>query len=115
MCEVEDSNEPLNECVGCYEDGITDLEELILKPWLEAQGLNEQSTVDILGMNVGWQRTRAKGSCVPTTQDILDIMRINGDWKLVFEIKGNLIVIVRYSHDEPTGSVWEIHSRGRRK
>ena len=106
--------EPADECYGCYKDSLYDLQEL-LGTWRTAQGIDEETTVDLLGMNVGWQRTRAKGVCLPKVHDIMDIMKINGDWRMVFKIQGNLLTIWRYSHDEPTGSVWEIHSRGRRR
>ena len=62
------------------------------------------------GKNMGW--THRTGFCVVESKNIIEALRINGDYRLVFTFSDVLtattVKVVRYSHDEPMGAYFEI-------
>jgi hypothetical protein len=107
VCESLDENDnpiPTEHCWGdCYDIALENLDEQVLKPWLNHHDLDLSSELRVEGSAMGWRK--AFGTYEVLAEDLLDSLIFDGDWKLYFTLdnKHNLSV-VRYSHDEPTGA-----------
>lgn len=110
-CESLDENDnpiPSEICWGdCYDIALENLDEQVLKPWLNHHDLDLSSELQVKGKGMGWQRVSATYEVL--AEDLLDSLTFDGDWRLFFTLddKHNLSV-VRYSHDEPTGASFEV-------
>lgn len=64
----------------------------------------------ISGRNMGW--THRSGFLITKSDLIIESLRINGDYRLVFTftdvLTATTVKVVRYSHDEPMGAYFEI-------
>lgn len=93
-------------------DETLDVLASILENWRD---LNSHKATDYLridGEQIGWQRLSGHLEVEVETDladTIVNALRINGDWTLVFKVShdGHLSV-VRYTHDEPTGAGFSI-------
>lgn len=104
-CSCFDIDEnPTTECFGCYQDVLDNFKSEILNPWLERQGLEDDSIVNVTIQGMGW--ARRSGEFVITAGEIINALTLNGDYRLDFklEVESDKLSCVRYSHDEPTGA-----------
>lgn len=64
----------------------------------------------INGRAMGW--TRADGFVVVRGEQVIDALKLNGDYRLEFIFESSELAmpvrVVRYSHDEPTGAYFDI-------
>lgn len=64
----------------------------------------------INGSDMGW--TRADGFTIVRGEKVIDALKLNGDYRLVFIFQGTEMAmpvrVVRYSHDEPMGASFDI-------
>lgn len=109
-CVCEDYDEetetysPSNECFGCYEDALANLTYEVIKPWVSANGIDEDTELVARGTGMTWQRLSGYARTTPKT--IVDTLSLNGDWTLQFTLSNGAktLTAIRYSHDEPTGT-----------
>lgn len=106
-CFDEDGTYAL-ECLGCNEDSRYELEEFLLKKWMELQGDAVSDLVYIEGSNMGW--TRLSGWTNARLEDLVEALSINGDYTLYFALENGELTCRRTSHDEPTGASFKISS-----
>lgn len=92
------------ECFGCYEDALANVKYEVINPWLEANGYDEDTELVAYGTGLGWRRLR--GLAHTTPKKIVETLSLNADWTLCFTLadNGKTLSVVRYSHDEPTGT-----------
>lgn len=92
------------ECFGCYEDALANLEYCAINTWVEANGYNEDTELVARGTGLSWRRLSGYANTTPKT--IVETLSLNGDWTLRFTLadNGKTLSVVRYSHDEPTGT-----------
>ena len=85
-----------------WESAVEDVESIF------ADSPHDYFRID--GRNMGW--THATGFIVVRSDLIIEALRINGDYRLVFTFSDVLtattVKVARYSHDEPTGAFFEI-------
>lgn len=91
---------PADFCYGCDEDNREALQWLI-NTWLERQTI-QTNRVRVYSPAMGWLRQEAW--TVTDVTNLLDSVRLNGDYTLNFTLDGKDLSAVRYSHDEPTGA-----------
>lgn len=92
------TEEPSDYCYGCWEDSVYDFTENILYPWYAANNYHDNTPIKIVSPNLGWMRQPAYKDTY--AKDILDDLKINGDFTLRFYLEGNKLSCVRSSHDE---------------
>lgn len=92
------------ECFGCYEDALANVKYEVINPWLEANGYDEDTELVAYGTGLTWQRLSGYANTTPNK--IVETLSLNGDWTLRFTLadNGKTLSVVRYSHDEPTGT-----------
>jgi hypothetical protein len=92
------------ECFGCYEDALANVKYEVIKPWLEANGYDEDTELVAYGTGLGWRRL--SGLAHTTPKKIVETLSLNADWTLCFTLadNGKTLSVVRYSHDEPMGT-----------
>jgi hypothetical protein len=93
-------------------DETLDVLGLILDNWRDLNSHKASDNLRIDGEKIGWERLSGYKEVEVETDladAIVDALRINGDWTLVFKVShdGHLSV-VRYTHDEPTGAGFSI-------
>lgn len=103
-CEYYDDNEelvPSSECFGCYEDELDNL-QLCLNLWLDRHEV-EFLTVEASGL--GWRNASGQTVITGTAKNVVDMLRINGDYRAEFYFSADdKLTARRWSHDEPTGT-----------
>jgi hypothetical protein len=72
-----------------------------MNTWRKTVGV-EWDTVRVTGTGMGWQRT--SGKAVIPFDEVLELLKINGDFTLRFKREGKVLTATRSSHDEPTGA-----------
>jgi hypothetical protein len=98
-CTNEDGT-PSNDCFDCWDDSVWLFKDL-MNTWRKTVGV-EWDTVRVTGKGMGWQRT--SGEAVIPFDEVLELLKINGDFNLRFEREGKVLTATRSSHDEPTGA-----------
>lgn len=104
-CETYDAENgegivPADECFGCYED-----EQQLLAEAIDA--IIEAETVDAYIVNTErarWTNTGQNFTIEATGKNVIDCMKLNGDYRIEFYLDGSTITARRWSHDEPTGT-----------
>ena len=85
-----------------WESAVEDVENIF------ADSPHDYFRID--GRNMGW--THATGFIVVKSDLIIEALRINGDYRLVFTftdvLTATTVKVARYSHDEPMGAYFEI-------
>jgi hypothetical protein len=105
--EDTDTSSPAEVCWGeCWDDRAGNLKYEVIKPWLEANGWDEDTIVRVEGSNMTWQRR--SGYAVTTPRELLDTLSFGHQYRLDFALEGKSLSLVRYSHDEPTGASFVI-------
>jgi len=103
ICEDEPQG-----CDGwiCYQPIKDDFEQFIFPEFLARN--NNPPSVKISGRAMTWQRLEGF-MVIPADFDrLFNALTINGDWTLRIKLEGNVLTVVRSSHDEPTGAVFTI-------
>lgn len=102
--EETDTYSPSNSCWGCFDDEMANFKSEILKPWMNANGYDEDTALIARGTGMTWQRL--DGYAYLTPNAIVETLSINGDWTLQFTLSdgAKTLTAIRYSHDEPTGT-----------
>jgi hypothetical protein len=95
----EDENESQSsECWGCFDDDLSNFRYEILNPWLEANGWDEDTIILVQGLGMHWNHvagwTNARAS------EVVDALKLNGDFTLRYKLEGKTLTCVRSSHDE---------------
>ena len=98
-CTNEDGT-PSNDCFDCWDDSVWLFKDL-MNTWRKTVGV-EWDTVRVTGKGMGWQRK--SGEAVIPFDEVLELLKINGDFNLRFEREGKVLTATRSSHDEPTGA-----------
>jgi hypothetical protein len=95
------------ECWGdCHEDDLG-IVGMVLDRWLIANGMdNDEPNVLIRTDRMNWNGV--SGQCVVEFNDILNALKLNGDWKVEFRLDGKDLTACRYSHDEPCGALFTL-------
>jgi hypothetical protein len=93
-------------------DETLDTVGLVLENWRDLNSHKASDNLRIDGEQIGWER-RSGYKEVEVETDladaIVDALRINGDWTLVFKVSHDgTLSVVRYTHDEPTGAGFSI-------
>lgn len=101
-CEYYDEDDNLvpsyDECFGCWEDSVYDFENNILIPWMNANDYHDNTPIRINATRITWMNR--SGYCDTYAKDILDKLKINGDFTLRFTLEDGKLECVRSSHDE---------------
>lgn len=95
----EDENESQSsECWGCFDDDLSNFEYEILRPWLDANGWDHDTIILVQSLNMNWNHvagwTNARAS------EVVDALKLNGDFILRYTLDGKDLTCVRSSHDE---------------
>lgn len=95
------------ECWGdCYEDDLG-IVGMVLDRWLIANGMdNDEPNVLIRTDRMNWNGV--SGQIIVEFGDILNALKLNGDWKVEFRLDGKDLTACRYSHDEPCGALFTL-------
>jgi len=104
-CLCEDEPEGCNGWV-CYQPIKDDFEENIFPEFLARN--NDPLFVKITGRGMGWQRLTGHATIPAEFDRVFDALTINGDWTLRIKLEGNVLTVVRSSHDEPTGATFTV-------
>lgn len=107
-CEYDETTDYY--CIGdCYEFACERVDE-ILNEWDSRNGVSAQDlAVRIDGSRMGW--TGSSGYFITHDIDTIPaILKINGDYRLVFTLDGETLRVIRYSHDEPTGASFTVRA-----
>jgi len=115
VCEYYDEFDQLqisDDCFGCFDDSLVDLEDLILLPWLKDHKADNGDYIVASGSNVGWQRLSGEVSFEIDYDDIRDDLigwfSLNGDFRLTFKLADGEFTVRRGSHDEPMGAYFDL-------
>lgn len=87
-------------CYGCYEDEIINLNDIIIKPYLLANGIEEDTLLRIDGSNMDWTRRSGYAYANANTESIVEKLSLNTEWILRFALEDGKLSVVRSSHDE---------------
>lgn len=96
----DDDNEvqSWNDCFGCWEDSLEWFNEDLLYPWMAANNYHDNTPIRINATRITWMnRSGYKDTYV---KDIVDSLKINGDFTLRWTLEGDKLECVRSSHDE---------------
>jgi hypothetical protein len=97
--ELDDyTEEHADYCYGCWDDSVYDFTENLLYPWYAANNYHDDTPIKIVSPNIGWMRQSAYKDTY--AKDILDDLKINGDFTLRWTLEGDKLSCVRSSHDE---------------
>lgn len=99
VCTNEDGT-PSDDCFDCWEDSVWLFKDL-MNTWRKEVGV-DWDTVRVTGKGMGWQRL--SGEAVIPFDEVLELLKINGDFTLLFKREGKVLTATRSSHDEPTGA-----------
>lgn len=103
-CEVINSTsvgyEPSYECFGCFDEDKASLDEIVIQPWLKANGIEDGDLIRIDGMNMNWNHTSGYGFIEASIENIIDALSINSEFILRFTLDGKNLSVSRSSHDE---------------
>jgi len=91
-------------CFGCYDDEIGNLKYEIIKPYLLANGIEEDTLLRIDGEKMGWQSQSGYAYAKANTESIVEKLSVNTEWILRFALEDGKLTVKRSSHDEPMGS-----------
>lgn len=116
VCEYYDEFDQLqisDDCFGCFDDSLVDLEDLILLPWLKAHDADNGDYIVVRGSNVGWMRVSGESTLELDYDSVLDDLTgwfsLNGDFNLSFKLdKDQVLTVRRGSHDEPMGAYFDL-------
>ena len=91
-------------CMGevCYVPLKEDFEESIFPEYLKRNG--NPKYLKVMGQNMGWMRTSGYMVIEADASKLFELLLINGEWTLKISLAGRNLLIVRSSHDEPTGA-----------
>jgi hypothetical protein len=106
ICEEEDYRDRGCDGWACYQPIKDDFEENIFPEFLARN--NNPLFVKITGKAMGWQRLTGHAIIPADFDRLFDALTINGDWTLRIKLEGNVLTVVRSSHDEPTGATFTI-------
>ena len=98
-CTNEDDT-PSDYCFDCWDDSVWLFKDL-MNTWRKTVGV-DWDTVRVTGNGMGWQRK--SGEAVIPFDEVLELLKINGDFTLRFKREGKVLTATRSSHDEPTGA-----------
>jgi hypothetical protein len=87
-------------CMGCDEANHYWAQEVI-DVWLSRQTI-QSNRVRIHSPNMGWERLEAWKTTDVT--NLIESLRLNGDYRIIFTLNDTDLLATRYSHDEPTGA-----------
>jgi hypothetical protein len=97
--ELDDYTEEYADyCHGCWDDSVYDFTENLLFPWYAANDYHDNTPIKIVSPNLGWMRQA--GYKDTYAKDILDDLKINGEFTLRFTLENGKLSCVRSSHDE---------------
>jgi len=102
---------PADYCSGwCWDDMQQDTIHLLTE-WQHLN--NNPEALKISGAGMSWQRLSGyaivRGSAGDElSQEVINSLKINGDFILRFRLDGNTLTITRSSHDEPTGATFTL-------
>jgi len=99
-CTCVDESGNWTECFGCWDDSKYDLGELVST--VQADKGWTQVAVEYKG--VSWRRVSGEFLMDFDTENLIQAFSLDGDFKLVFTYTNGELSLVRYSHDEPTGT-----------
>lgn len=96
--EDTDTSSPSDECFGCWTDDKLNFKYEILKPWLEANGWDEDTVIYVFSGNMNWNKVA--GWTNIRASEVVDCLTLNGDFTLRFKLENDTLTCVRSSHDE---------------
>lgn len=96
--EDTDTSSPSDECFGCWTDDKLNFKYEILKPWLEANGWDEDTVIYVFSGNMNWNKVA--GWTNVRASEVVDCLTLNGDFTLRFKLENDTLTCVRSSHDE---------------
>ena len=96
--EDTETSSPSEYCYGCFDDEKGNFKYEILKPWLEANGFDEDTIIYVFSGNMLWNQVA--GWTNVRASDLIDCLTLNGDFRLRFKLDGKELTCVRSSHDE---------------
>jgi hypothetical protein len=103
-----DKEQPSEECFGCWSDALEDLDHNLLLPWLKAVDADNGDLISVSGSGLGWMRQDGSNAFEldydDVQEEIINRLSLNGDFRLVFKLEGDVFSARRWSHDEPMGS-----------
>lgn len=96
--EDTDTSSPSDECFGCWTDDKLNFKYEILKPWLDANGWDEDTIIYVFSGNMNWNKVA--GWTNVRASEVVDCLTLNGDFTLRFKLENDTLTCVRSSHDE---------------
>jgi hypothetical protein len=93
--------EPSDYCYGCYDEEIDNLKYCVVEPWLNANGIDEDTLLRVDGSSMGWTHSSGYTFAKANTKSIVEALSINTEWTLRFRVDDyDNLIAVRSSHDE---------------
>lgn len=90
----------------CWNYQVEDFGESFIPMWTEQVGLDNSDLVEVSSASVRW--TREPFKAITQVENILAVLYFGNQYTLDFTLDGTSLTVVRYSHDEPTGSSFTI-------
>jgi hypothetical protein len=98
---------PADYCSGyCYDYKHENWESDLLPEWLAKVGNPDYLKIE--GKAMGWQRREGWAVVPAEWKALYNALTIDGEYRLDFKIIGDEFIVLRYSHDEPTGASFTI-------
>lgn len=111
--EMDDGEfQPSQDCYGCWDDLLEMFNWDIYKPWLEANGLDDDSNILLSWTNKNWDRRSGNTQIPAGLLEDLGPLKLDGDFTLRFKLDGRELTATRSSHDE-VGALFEFTPLGR--
>jgi hypothetical protein len=99
---VDENNDPVpaDECRGdCFQDQLEWWHE-VYEDWIERNNMNNATEIEVLFRGVSWESVTGETSLQVEEMKDLEPFRLNGDYRLRYELKETTLMLKRTSHDE---------------
>jgi hypothetical protein len=95
---------PSDFCSGCYEQAVFEAEAIIFE-WRRRNYYVGEYVV-VRATNLTWQNISIDK--VVHLEQLITLLKINGEYTLYVQLDGNQLTVRRTSHDEPTGAFFDV-------
>lgn len=105
-CADETTDEPSCFDGECYKLDKQFVEDDLITLWLQRNDKTDADAIGVKARNLGWQHGTGQGHI--EIGDLFSLLTLNGDFSLKFMLDGRDLSVIRTSHDEPGGAIYEL-------
>lgn len=95
---------PSSQCFGDCWDWQKDEARNLIRVWQELNEFDDDTLIKVEGSEMGWLRQSGFAECLSNPERITELLSLNAEFRLEFELIGKTLTARRWSHDEPTGT-----------